>query len=603
METQLPNSIKKTPWYKKKMPYIVVIFLFIIASIVFAQYKKGVQAPTYEILPVEIGNIIQTVDATGSVESAQEIDLQFETIGTVKTVDKQANDIVKAGDIIATLDTKNIDAQIAQAQANVSRAYADLQTLRAGSTDAQIQSYIAARDKTKADLAQIQLTNDKAIQNAQAAVDTAQNNLQQSQAGVTSQIIQDAYDDLAALLYTVQNDVAKALTEADNILGIDNTLANDEYDNILGALNGTSVTQAKTNYYQTKQKKQAFDLVVNDMSAVSTHASIDSSATQAKEALQSARELLFSVAAVLDSTVPVGTLSQAELDVLKTGVETMRTSIATDIVSLTNSIQGIETANYTVASYDIAYEKAVEDLKHAKQKALIDIDAYTAILHQAEANLAQAKNPPRQSEVAVYQAALASAQASVAQVQASKEQSILRAPIDGMIGKIDIKQGEYVTSQRLAAKLVNPDFQITVDIPETDITKISKGDKASITLDAFGDGIELSAITDQIEQGETVIQDVIYYTVTLHIEDTLGKELLNGMTADVVFYTEEKNNVIAIPQRVIKTNGIGKYVRILRNNVVEEIPVTLGLRGDGGLVEIVSGLTEGMNLIVKEIEE
>jgi len=94
-----------------------------------------------------------------------------------------------------------------------------------------------------------------------------------------------------------------------------------------------------------------------------------------------------------------------------------------------------------------------------------------------------------------------------------------------------------------------------------------------------------------------VIQDVVYYRVTVALADSTDKEIFNGMTANVVFATAQKENALYVPQRAVLTNA-EKYVRVLENNQVKEVPVILGLKGDGGMVEITSGLSEGQDVVV-----
>jgi len=58
---------------------VVAIFIIIVAFQVFG--KSG--SPQYETAKVERGNLTQTVEATGKIESAQNLSLHFETIGRV----------------------------------------------------------------------------------------------------------------------------------------------------------------------------------------------------------------------------------------------------------------------------------------------------------------------------------------------------------------------------------------------------------------------------------------------------------------------------------------------------------------------------------------
>ena len=93
---------------------------------------------------------------------------------------------------------------------------------------------------------------------------------------------------------------------------------------------------------------------------------------------------------------------------------------------------------------------------------------------------------------------------------------------------------------------------------------------------------------------------MIYYKVK--IEAKFDKEYSNqvkpGMTANVIITTEEKDNALVVPSRaIVDKNGEGKFIRILEAGVLKEIPVKVGLRGDDGIVEVVSELAEGIEVI------
>jgi multidrug efflux pump subunit AcrA (membrane-fusion protein) len=70
------------------------------------------------------------------------------------------------------------------------------------------------------------------------------------------------------------------------------------------------------------------------------------------------------------------------------------------------------------------------------------------------------------------------------------------------------------------------------------------------------------------------------------------------MTANIDILTEEKNNVLALPQRLLIRKDNEVFAQILENGAVKEIPVQTGLRGSDGYVEIVSGLSEGQQVVV-----
>lgn len=594
---------KKKKWYKRKFLYFTVIVLILIAGFVYSKYFKPEEQPEYEFATVERGILSQTVDATGNVESANELELRFEASGRIAQIYKQVNSEVKKGDVIASLDLGELSARVAQANATVAKAQANLDKLLSGQTDSYLITMKAKVDQAQATLDQIKASYDDSIANAEAAVDTAKVNLDLSVGGENSKIVDNAYDDTLALLNSIQSTLSSALTGADNVLGIDNTLANDDFEDILSALNSSKLNTANNKYYSAKSSKVDADQLINALSSNSDHESIDWAVNSAEEALFTMKDLMFAVTEVLDNTVPIGDLTQAELTTLKSGIQTDFTAVNTKYSSLISQKQAVESAKNSYVSYQIAYDKAVANLENLKSKRVADINVYQSLVDQAESTYNDAKNPPRAEDIATYEASLNEAKAGLSQAVANMNKARIIAPSDGVIGKINIKNGQYVSSQDVVAKLVSPHFEIKVDIPETDIIKIALGNEASINLDAYGDEVDFKGTVTEIEIGETVIQDVIYYKVTLTIDNNGEKHnILNGMTADVLFYTEEKLDVLYIPSRAIRTNNDGKYVRILEGEELKEVEVKTGLRGDGGLTEITSGLEEGQEIIVRIIE-
>ncbi|MBT4120680.1 MAG: efflux RND transporter periplasmic adaptor subunit [Candidatus Magasanikbacteria bacterium] len=592
---------KKKKWYKQKKFYIIVVVGLILLSMVYAKFLKPEPAPEYETAKVELGTLTQTVDATGNVESAGEVSLRFENGGRVGVIYKKSGDDVKKGEKIVSLNLSALGAAVAQASANVQKAQADLDKVLAGNTDEYVNSMKAKVDQAKANLDQIKATYDDSIANAQAALETARLNLELSEGGEDSQIVEDAYDDLVALLNSTQSTLSSALTEADNILGIDNILSNDDFDDVLSVLNSSKLNIANSKYHSAKAAKIDADGMINSLSFTNEHDSMDWAANTTEDALSAMKDLMFAVVEVLDNTTPVGSLTSAELSTLKINVQADYVAVNTAYTNLVNEIQAVETAKSSYSTFQVTHQNTQANLDNLKKKKTADTAAYQALVDQSQANYDDAKNPPRDVDVASYDASLAGAQASLAQAVANRNKSVIIAPVDGVIGKIDAKVGEYVSSGEDVVKIVSPHFEIKVDIPETDITKVSFGDEAEIKLDAFGEDVKFAGMVTEIEIGETVIQDVVYYTVTLTLEEDGENEILNGMTADVLFFTEEKENVLYIPSRAVRNNG-SKYVRVLKDDEVEEVAVKLGLRGDDGLIEIIEGLEEGQEVIIKVIE-
>jgi multidrug efflux pump subunit AcrA (membrane-fusion protein) len=112
------------------------IILLVILVAFFALRKGGSQ---YQFVTVTQGSITEVVSVTGNTTPVQSLNLSFETGGTVEAVYKNAGDSVSAGNTLVSLDTRNLAAQLAQAQAAVDGAQATLQQLQAGPTSQNLQ--------------------------------------------------------------------------------------------------------------------------------------------------------------------------------------------------------------------------------------------------------------------------------------------------------------------------------------------------------------------------------------------------------------------------------------------------------------------------------
>ncbi len=104
----------------------------------------GMRRPHYHLVPVTQGTITELVQVTGNTTPIQSLDLGFPNGGTIATVNVAQGDHVLAGQVLETLDTATLQAQLAQAKANVASAQAQLANLQAGAQPASIQSSEAA---------------------------------------------------------------------------------------------------------------------------------------------------------------------------------------------------------------------------------------------------------------------------------------------------------------------------------------------------------------------------------------------------------------------------------------------------------------------------
>ena len=178
--------------------------------------------------------------------------------------------------------------------------------------------------------------------------------------------------------------------------------------------------------------------------------------------------------------------------------------------------------------------------------------------------------------------------------------AIIKAPVSGTIVEVNNKVGEILGTgviKESFARIITDDFIIESNVPESDIIKLKLRQKAKIIFDALPSDEDFEAEIIEINPAETIIQDVVYYGIKLRLS-SFDSRLKVGMSANVNVQTNEKKDILIIPLRAIKVVGEEKIVNILKEkDLIEEIKVTTGLEGDGGMVEVKSGLQEGDKIV------
>ena len=96
---------------------------------------------TEQVVEVTTGSVDVTVSAEGTVTAAETADLSFASAGTVAAVNVAAGDTVTAGQVLATIDSAELEADVAAAEADVADAEAKLADDEdAGASDEQIEA-------------------------------------------------------------------------------------------------------------------------------------------------------------------------------------------------------------------------------------------------------------------------------------------------------------------------------------------------------------------------------------------------------------------------------------------------------------------------------
>ena len=627
---------------KKAIIILIIIAVILGGGLVF--FTRNKDNSVYTTAKVTRGSIIQTVSETGAVKAASEINLSFLNSGRLAKKYFSIGDKVKKDDLLAELDYSGLLIKQNEAQANLDVANQNLNKIIAGATNSEIavkqasvdqarsaydsannelakthrsvSESIAQAQKTLSDLesrtALDVTTYEQAITSAQTALDNAKSTYQKSI---------DNYTDTA--LATADAKIAVANTALDVI---DRTIKDEDADDLISVKVPHYLADTKTSY------SSAVSLVTIANSSLSTaeingsEANVIKLLDDSSTLLNKTFEALQNCFSALENSVTSSAFTLTELDTFKTNISTQKTNVSTAISSVQSAKQNlndavlayktnVDTANNSLASAQTAYNDAVKNARNALSTAEVNGSKQIAAAESAVSNskrawdLGQAQltemiSPANRYDIALSQAKVRQAQAALDTVNQEIENSKIISPIDGTITKSEFEVGEQISPGVTAISVLGENnFEIEVLISEADIAKVTIEDKAEVTLDAFGEEVKFSGKITFIEPAETEIQDVVYYKVTASFNPE-GKPVKSGMTANVVITTAERQNVLTMPNRaVIDKNGQGKFTRVLNAGKIQEKAITLGLLGDGGITEVLSGVNEGEEVVTYVKEE
>ncbi len=210
------------------------------------------------------------------------------------------------------------------------------------------------------------------------------------------------------------------------------------------------------------------------------------------------------------------------------------------------------------------------------------------------------------------------------------------SPIDGVILSKDIDEGQTVAASYSTPTLFTiaqdlKEMQVEADIDEADIGQVKEGQRVEFTVDAYIGEI-FSGLVTQVRLDPTITSNVVTYTVVIKADNPDFK-LKPGLTATISIFTLELNDVLTAEAKAInfkptrlelaayneqqnikveasnersnerstdrsstnKENGSVVWV-YSSNGEIKSQKVTLGA-SDGVNVQILSGLTEGENLV------
>jgi HlyD family secretion protein len=243
---------------------------------------------------------------------------------------------------------------------------------------------------------------------------------------------------------------------------------------------------------------------------------------------------------------------------------------------------------------EIAFREAERMKKLVKDKAISDQDADKA---ETEAKVRQA----------AYEAAatgIAASRARLAMINAQLERTMLVAPFDGIIAKINGELNEYVTpsppgiaTPPTVVLLDVSCFYVIAPIDEVDAPAVKIDMEARVIMDAFGE----KHFPGRVRRIDPYVLDLEKQARTVDVEiefesEDNGETFLAGYSADVEIIIEVKEDVLRIPtQSLLDNNKV--YVYQPQSKTLQEKTVKTGL-SNWDNSQVVDGLQEGDSVVI-----
>ena len=263
-------------------------------------------------------------------------------------------------------------------------------------------------------------------------------------------------------------------------------------------------------------------------------------------------------------------------------------------------------ANLQVANANL--EQGLSELRDA-ETALKRSEELLAqgFVSRASHDIAVARHDKAKANIASLKAGIAAAQANLRGTDVAVEQTLIRAPFDGVVLTKAANVGDVVTpfSSALDAKgavVTMADMstlEVEADVSESNLSRVRIGQPVEIQLDALPDvrfrGVVARTVPTVDRSKATVMTKIRFLEAEARI--------LPEMSAKVAFLSQSISDAERAPRAALNaaalTTRAGRnVVFVVRDSKVAEVPVETGAKM-GDLIEIRSGPQPGEKVVLR----
>ena len=201
-----------------------------------------------------------------------------------------------------------------------------------------------------------------------------------------------------------------------------------------------------------------------------------------------------------------------------------------------------------------------------------------------------------ESQYGIAQANVESARAALDVAQKALADTVIRAPISGLVSIRMVQPGEKVSPDNRLLDVVDlGQMELEAAVPAVDIGHVSLGQEVQVKVEG-----QPKLLTGKVVRINPATQagsrSIMAY---IQVENPQGA-LRVGMFAEAQLTTARKSGVLTVPQAALRGETDRHFVYAVENGTLVRKPVTVGLRGndgEGSAVEIVNGLESGAQIV------
>ena len=258
-------------------------------------------------------------------------------------------------------------------------------------------------------------------------------------------------------------------------------------------------------------------------------------------------------------------------------------------VSVQQAQSSLQSARATLA--DINAKPSKDELRDAEDRLAAAQQSFERVQAEAAAE-PEAEADTTAFDLQVLERSLAQDRAQVESLERQVAQARLRAPFAGTVSSVKVRSGDPFEAERAVLTLAKPGAPVLrADVTERDASRLTNGQRAIVRLDG-ADGGEFDASVEAILEGESGVGR----TVQLGAIWPEPSPAI-GTPVQVVVTLREKDNVLLIPQKAIRSAGARRFVEVVDGQNRTMTDVEIGIISNGQ-AEVVSGLRQDQLVLV-----